>query len=58
MMVEEWLLAPTPSLSAKSIISVFVIPSSFASSCMRMFFAKPGSAFRWLHRIQHVWPGD
>jgi hypothetical protein len=45
MSVLEWLFTPTPIRSASSIISVFVMPSSFASSCTRMFFAKAGQPF-------------
>ena len=40
MSVEEWLFTPTPITSHRDIISAFVIPSCFASSCTRMFFAK------------------
>lgn len=45
MMVEDWLFASTPIAPVSASISVFVIPSSFASSCTRMFFAKTRSAF-------------
>ncbi len=43
--VEEWLFTPTPITSLRAIISAFVIPSSLASSCTRMFFGKAWSAF-------------
>jgi hypothetical protein len=36
---DEWLFTGTPSADARSIASAFVIPSSLASSCTRMFFA-------------------
>jgi hypothetical protein len=36
---DEWLLAAIPRSWHKSRVSLFVIPSSFASSCNRMFFA-------------------
>ena len=47
MMVEEWLFAPTPMTLERSMISAFVIPSSLASSCIRMFFDKTGTALSW-----------
>ena len=37
-MLEEWLLASMPRTIARSSVSLFVIPSSLASSCSRMFF--------------------
>jgi hypothetical protein len=37
-MLEEWVLTPIPSASDKSSVSWFVIPSSLASSCTRIFF--------------------
>ncbi len=40
MIDEDWLLASTPITLHRSSTSVLVIPSSFASSCTRMFFAK------------------
>ncbi len=40
MIDEDWLLASTPIVLHRSSTSVLVIPSSFASSCTRMFFAK------------------
>jgi hypothetical protein len=43
--VDEWLFTPTPIASHSAIISAFVIPSSLASSCTRMFFGKAWSAF-------------
>jgi hypothetical protein len=45
MIVEDWLFASTPIAPQSASISVFVIPSSFASSCTRMFFAKPVQPF-------------
>ena len=46
IMVEEWVFAPTPRALERSIISALVIPSSLASSCIRMFFDKTSTAFR------------
>jgi hypothetical protein len=40
MMLEDWLFASTPIFEVSSNSSLFVIPSSLASSCTRMFFAK------------------
>lgn len=37
-MLEEWLLTSMPSTIERSSVSLFVIPSSLASSCSRMFF--------------------
>jgi len=50
MIVEEWLFAPTPIASASDMISALVIPSSLASSCIRMFFDKTGTALSWCLR--------
>ena len=57
MRVLEWLFTPTPITSQSVIISAFVIPSSLASSCTLMFFAKPLSAFH-RHRCAGLIPGD
>jgi hypothetical protein len=46
MIVDDWLFASTPIAEVSASISEFVIPSSFASSCTRTFFAKTWSAFR------------
>lgn len=46
IMVEEWVFAPTPKALERSIISALVIPSSLASSCIRVFFDKTSTAFR------------
>jgi len=46
IMVEEWVFAPTPRALERSIISALVIPSSLASSCIRVFFDKTCTAFR------------
>ena len=39
-MLEECVLTPIPSDSQRSSVSLFVIPSSLASSCTRFFAAK------------------
>ena len=39
-MLDEWLLTPMPSATERSSVSLFVIPSSLASSWSRMFFGK------------------
>jgi hypothetical protein len=39
-MPEEWLLTPMPRAMLRSRASLFVSPSSFASSCTRIFAAK------------------
>ena len=39
-MLEEWVLTPIPSVPQRSSVSLFVIPSSLASSCTRFFAAK------------------
>ncbi len=40
MRVDEWLFTSIPIAMVRSTISLFVIPSSLASSCTRMFFGK------------------
>ncbi len=51
MMLDEWVLTPMPSERHRSRHSLFVSPSSFASSCTRSFAAKIRSQpFRLLCR--------
>lgn len=61
MSVLEWVFTPTPIVSHSDIISAFVMPSSFASSCTLMLFAKTLvslSSARWCrcHRRQAILP--
>ena len=51
-MLEEWLFTSTPICRARSSVSLFVMPSSLASSCKRMFF---GTEQFSLSSVFHAW---